>query len=287
MVCISSIEQAVIHSQNNQGGKYNDNQLAEFDLGTKTFVDRGLNALPKEVYGFSQYFTQIESLLYMIDPQDSMINVYQLSDRNLVTNYSVIPINVGQYGCLTSSSTQLFVIGGAATSSSNSLDSIQILNIQTKDWSEGPTMLRARERFSCIMHPSDSSVLFAIGGENNLHGYLKSIEKINIDSGTKEYINDLTVPLLDTRAISYGESIFVIGGYDNLYNVRDLVHIIEPNTGGVTVSDDLLAYGVYGVAAVAVNDTIYAFGGVVEPSNIVDTWMEYKMYVLRYFADNQ
>merc|ERR1712228_611367 len=155
----------------------------------------------------------------------------------------------------------------------------------------GPDLQSPRSDLSCAVHPTDDSILFAIGG---FYGgtYLSSIEKVDIAASITEYVGSLTFELIQTRAVAYNEMIYILGGIfrdvvdaELIEDIHDCVHILDPNTGLVSLWDEELAYGVYGSAAITVNNNIYMFGGMSQVSDRemrelglesrVDKWMKY------------
>merc|ERR1712228_393136 len=155
----------------------------------------------------------------------------------------------------------------------------------------GPDLQSPRSDLSCAVHPTDDSILFAIGG---FYGgtYLSSVEKIDIAASTTEYVGSLTVEVIQTRAVAYDEMIYILGGIfrdvvdaELIEDIHDCVHILDPNTGLVSLWDEELTYGVYGSAAITVNNNIYTFGGMSQESDReirelglesrVDKWMKY------------
>ena len=261
------------------GGQDNPKQMTRFTVQSEQFSSYQLPeyTLPRDTMAYSSSFVQIGNQLYLIDRWIPMLNVYTMSNNLFVSNYSLIPAsNVGYTACLTGSSTHLFVVGGGE---SNAITTVQILDMQTRKWSVGPHMHSARSYLSCITHPTNSSISFAIGGYN-IGTSLSSIERIDIASFKSEYVDSLTQGLSRTRAIIYGELVYIIGGryYGGSDYAVKKVHTLDPNTGSVVVTTDRLAYGVYGMAAITVGNKMYAFGGRGDSSNL-DTWMKYTLYV--------
>ena len=204
-----------------------------------------------------------------------------MATGDFTSDWTSIPTDVGENGCLTSNTTHLFVVGGTNQSDNDtlaSLDTVQIIGIDTKQWSNGPTMLTPRAYLSCIVHPSDLSIIYAIGGDTGTD-VLSSIEAINVVQSTSEYVDSLTTTASDTRAVIFEESIYIIGGLDIDAGWRYLntVHVLNTDTGTVSLLPDSLPYTVASASVVAVNNVIYCFGG--QKYSGHDTWMKYQMYV--------
>lgn len=140
-------------------------------------------------------------------------------------------------------------------------------------------MISARSGLSCIAHPNNFDIVYAIGGAKAPTELLISIEEITIESGISEVIGDLSEPAMWTRAVVYLENIYVLGGVGSS-NYLDTVHIIETDTNTVSLLDDTLSYAVHSPATIAVNNVLYAFGGSINVDNVfADTWMKYTLYV--------
>ena len=259
-------------------------QLTEFDIETEVFADKGENILPKYTFGWGQFYTQIQEELYLIDPYGLQINIFNLEEQTFTISYTSIPLDVGDAACIASSPSNIFVSRGI---------NVQIFNLQTKEWSNGPSMKTMRARHSCIVHPNNDDVLYAIGGKDSL-GYVKSVERIDMQSSTSEYIGNLTDRVDSTSAVTYEQYIYIIGGHSFYMVVGaglelfDTVHIVDTQTDLITLAGNRLSYGVQSTAAITVNHVIYAFGGRTEDRYYpplgpgVDTWMKYTLYVNAY-----
>eukprot|EP01083_Nonionella_stella_P139855 427523_1 len=270
------------------GSNPNPNQLVEYKIDSNVFIDHGASALSNSLSCSSQCSTQMDNKLYIITWYSAQsLSIYNMATNTFTPDWAApFPIEVNHYACLTSSFPYLFVVGGyrnfgASPIDYHYMDTIQILHVETKQWTDGPVMLTKRGRFSCAMYQDE---LYAIGGVygDSAGEYLSSIEKINIQSKSSEYIGNLIGPAESTRAVIYNDLIWVIGGLyrtSDSIMIRDTVHIIDPITANVSLSSERLIYPVDGVAAIVVNNVIYAFGGRHSDVNTLiylDTWMEYE-----------
>eukprot|EP01084_Bolivina_argentea_P107497 192194_1 len=244
-----------------------DESLVEYIISKNNITDHGA-ALPTDLYGNSQFYTQIDETLYMIDPLIFAISSYDLNTN--VFNYEAfVPIGRTKQ-CLAGVANNLFVLGGYTHKTTYS--NFQIFNISSQEWSSGPDMLYNRHGFTCNVHPITEE-LYAIAGfetqltKNPVQRYYRSeIEKINISSIkniTNEAWIQLPQPLFpgyQVRSVVFEDYIFVIGG---LYNDNKRIHIQSINcvTGEVTTEAAFLNYGVSKAGAIIANELLYVFGG--------------------------
>eukprot|EP01084_Bolivina_argentea_P204029 348386_1 len=250
-------------------------QMIEYDVQQNIFVDNGVSALNDKTYGSGQYYNQIGNLLYIIDSTNTeninkTLTVFNLESKTFDHPYwngIDSQIAAAYDGCIASSNDRIFIFGGKDNNNAF-LGIVQILYLSTNAWSSYTlTMNQERNEFSCIVHqPTDT--LYAIGGNECNNCYLSSIEKIkiiNIENEAWQYnINSLSSPAKGTRSVIYGNSIFVVGGYywstQDRDNYLNTVNIIDAISGTVSLGDSL-AFGAQGIAAIIVNNILYAFAG--------------------------
>eukprot|EP01084_Bolivina_argentea_P204255 348794_1 len=248
-------------------GHVNNYQMVQYDIETNNFVDNGISSISKPIVGGSQFYTQINHILYIIDNIGDKVLIYNMETKIFINNI-FIDTNVGIYGCLTSSTEYLYIIGGY-NQIDNNLNTLQILNISSNEWLSGmPTMQQDRIRLSCILHPS-SNKLYAIGGFGKFPAnYLDSIEVISVldDITSNQWTynnNTLMTETADSRAIIFKDEIWVIGGnyFDNPTSYYlSSTQIINIYSGKVSFGEELI-YGVENTAAIMIDDIIYVFGG--------------------------
>eukprot|EP01084_Bolivina_argentea_P294135 506027_1 len=246
------------------GLHYHSQQLVSYDTDSNNFTAFGDPILPNDVYGYGQYYTQINDMLYMVNPSGSWLDQFNMNNQKF-SKFSgpEIPVNVDNTACLTSYKNYLIVLEGYT---------VQVMNVGLTTWlSDVPSMQVYRQAFSCIAH---NNYLYAIGGSTN-GGTDKfdSIEKLNlndIDNIEHEhwiFIDNLNAKMDATRAIIFENNIMVIPGQGcGLYCID--INIIDTNTGIVTVNGKL-NYSVGWTAAIIVNEILYAFGGYNQQFNAV------------------
>eukprot|EP01084_Bolivina_argentea_P178212 308066_1 len=244
------------------GGLNNNNQLTLFDTITKNITDVGQDAFSYNVYGSSQFYTQINYTFYWIDGDSGSKIIAHDFVQKTYESITIIPNNVGHYGCLASNADMLFVAGGKFASVS--IATFQIYNISSNIWISGDSMQQPRRDFCCIVHPITNS-LYAIGGWVD-GSALASVEKILIDSIVNQhwqYIENLTYRSEWTRAIVHKEYILVIGANYYFQNTEQYISLIQK----INVINDQISSGGYlhyalsDTAAIIVDSRIYAFGG--------------------------
>eukprot|EP01084_Bolivina_argentea_P178207 308054_1 len=268
------------------GGHYNQRQITEYHIATNSMIDQGQNELSINVWGNSQYYTQIDRLMYWINGDSgSNISVYDLQNKQFFPGQITdIPTTVTSVGCLASSSSDnlLFVVGGY--NGSHTLATLQIYNLSSGEWFFGADMIYARYRHACIVDPKHDK-LYAIGGSltpggggtsfvetilvTDILSDLKSTNLVGAQwSSNPPLFQDIIYPIAVLRT----NYIYIIGGvwYCSglncpYYKLEKAVQIINCNDGSVTVGPRL-NYAIYLPAAINVNHKIYVFGGVVSVS---------------------
>eukprot|EP01083_Nonionella_stella_P064401 167774_1 len=234
------------------------NQAVKFDLLSLTITDLGMDYLPFGLDGTSKYYTQINHLFYAID---HVSNPSHIIGYNLITKHesNTKPMSqyVGLYGCLSSMDDLLFVIGGY---DGVALSSTQIYNTSSQNWTIGPPMNKARRYHTCVVDWIDS-VLYAIGGWSSTAA--STVERISIhmmllsEANTSwNYIQSLSegVPAASSLMVPSTHQIFVFFGYSSAP-----LQIIDCDSGTTASLSEQST--MYGVAALFVSNTIYAFGG--------------------------
>ena len=72
------------------------------------------------------------------------------------------------------------------------------------------------------------------------------------------------------------------GGYledDGEPKAVDTVHVLDPITGQITLSENKLPYGAYGIASIVIDNALYLFGGTKIGGAASAAWMKYTLYV--------
>eukprot|EP01083_Nonionella_stella_P236914 831616_1 len=252
------------------GGNNERNALVELNIATHSVTDHGKHALiESETDGAAQYWSQQGPIVYIIHEEGSIcfFNIYDMRTRQYTTNWKGITFltGVGDDGCLASSALFLYVTGGDP----DGLDALQVLSLTTYSWITNPlppTMQQRRQHHSCVLH---NDYLWAFGGQwtpiKNQNDELASNERIrttgDITQNTWNYINPFSKAIEHHRAVAYQDTIYVIGGNDADSNENDFVHLVDANTGEVTVSPDRMQSVSQLGAPIIVDSTLYVFGG--------------------------
>eukprot|EP01083_Nonionella_stella_P149100 473090_1 len=136
--------------------------LIRYDIDSNFFTDYNTTALSNGVYGWGNFYTQIDNILYMIDAVDgNKLSTFNVNTAQFIYYYQHIDIpNTVADGCLASVDDALFVLGQLSN-----LQSVQILNLTTNTWIVSPEidyLSQDRDSASCIVHPYNNA-LYAIG----------------------------------------------------------------------------------------------------------------------------
>eukprot|EP01083_Nonionella_stella_P107184 310197_1 len=249
------------------GGHDNLRQVTEYIISEDTFIDHG-TPLTCAVHGYGQYWTQIDHILYIKQWDNDAIDIFDMNTKAFTTRYITnVPKNTGQWACLASSQTQLFVVGGTF----NAINDVSVYDLLTAQWlSNVPPMQSSRASGTCIIHPT-TNALYAIAGFKTSTTKTSSIETIEINDiqlKTWTYIQPLSQALAYTRCVAHKNTIYVIG--NDVANRK--VHTINVLTNEVTVSPDETPLELTDVAPIVVDDMIYVFGGYSWSGGEVDTW---------------
>ena len=250
-------------------------QLIRYEIDQAIFIDDGTKGINVSTYGYGQFYTQMDEIMYAISPIGDRINVYNLRTSNFSSDnsYPSIPINVQQRGCLASDSVTktLFITGGSLSA----INALQILDLESYSFIvSDQNMSDNRRDHACIVDEIDG-YLYAIGGSDSRGGGVNSIERISSDYVTNaswEFFNGILSAKGGTlRCIMYKHKIYIVsGGSIGVY-----VNIIDIEAGIVLRSDDLLFYAQYGAAAIIVKNRIYAFGGFGSGLGYLSMWQYY------------
>eukprot|EP01083_Nonionella_stella_P002261 6499_1 len=261
------------------GGYYEGNALVEFDIATHSVTDHGKRAImASKTDGAAQFWSQQGPILYIID--DTVFSIYDMHTRQFTANWKGITFltGVGDDGCLASSALFLYVTGGDP----DGIDTLQVLRLTTYSWITNPlppTMQQRRQHHSCVLH---NDYLWAFAGQwtpDKKNFEIANNERIlatgDIAQNTWNYIDPLTVAIESHCAVAYQDIIYVIGGRDGDLTSFDFVHLVDANTGEVTLSPDRMqSPNQYG-APIIVDSTLYLFGGFELPSGSMSTEWQY------------
>eukprot|EP01084_Bolivina_argentea_P109045 194912_1 len=252
------------------GGHENDFQMLFYNISNNSITDYGTLPHNMSAFGHGDYYTQINHMLYWIEPIRSNIIAYNIINNTLNAT-TPMETFITNGACLTSINNTVFVLGGKSQSG-DPLNSTQIFNLSSHTWwdsSEIPEMIFARSHHTCIVDPLYNK-LYAIGGDLGdpigISAFVEvlSIENIiNISNQVWKFSENLIYPTMSARAVIYHNIISIIGGVysdPHWYQILSEIQVIDCNTGSVSIGGNL-NYGVATTSIVIVNDIIYAFGG--------------------------
>eukprot|EP01084_Bolivina_argentea_P033486 61932_1 len=137
------------------GGFNKKRQQTIYDINTDSFVFyRSLFLSNKnKVFGTAQFWTQIESNLYILDDlnqQNNKISVLNMETNTFISEFVSIPVTLSDgigRACITSSSDSIFINGGI--SDQITMKSTYVLHIPTMLWGVASPMQTARRSHSC------------------------------------------------------------------------------------------------------------------------------------------
>ena len=230
-------------------------------------------------HGFITYFTQInETTVYTMNGDGESINVYNLQTLSYWDLGTTLPINVGtplNTGCLASSETpspRLFITGPVTN--------LQVLSLADMQWTTSnssnsslPSMIAARQRQGCIVA---NDKLWIIAGK--LGKTVEVINTTNIANETWQEIGNVSCNLVIMGVTAVDLTVFVVGGYcSNAPTGRsDTVYTIDAVTNNISAYEYSLPDATI-IPVVAIDNTIYGFGGQTCGSCLDNTWLTLNM----------
>eukprot|EP01083_Nonionella_stella_P226279 803761_1 len=101
------------------GGNPAERSLISYDIDSNLFTDYTATALSDYVWGWGDFYTQIDDILYMIDPLGNKLSTFNVKIAQFTYHYQNIdiPHEVSESGCLASIDDALFVLGAGPTPS--------------------------------------------------------------------------------------------------------------------------------------------------------------------------
>eukprot|EP01083_Nonionella_stella_P086947 241725_1 len=253
------------------GVKYTSgyHHVTEYMIHSDSFHDMGPNLLNTSLKGYSQFWTQQQESLYIIEWNTSTFGVFNMRNKTYTSQWKGIqfPTHVDEYGCLTSSNTHLYVVGGGSIS----IDTLQTLHLSTLQWiMDSPSMILARNQHACIAH---SNYLWSFAGRGSA-GFTKNNERISttdITQNTWAAVEPFPNTVDGIRAVIGADGIYLIGGLSDGSNYWDTVYIMDFDGTAMTLSSNRLVYPIQYAGIILVHDIIYVFGG--RNPSVIDTWM--------------
>lgn len=257
--------------------------MVTYSIENDTFTDFGSQALSDRDedgtygYGTGIFYSQLHDTLFRIGYSGQHIHVYDLQSLSYDVLDEPIPTAVSYGACLASGdspSRRLYVTGGIEYIdywTSTAMSNLQILELNTTEWTDGVDMTYARQQHGCIVV---NDWLWTIGTST----HFERVNTVDIYSATEwetmGYIDEKY--LRSFGIVAVGDFIYVIGGYlSDCKCVKNIMYIIDTNDGNVQSVP--MNFSVYGMAVVAVNDIIYGFGGAHEYGVATSGWAQYNL----------
>eukprot|EP01083_Nonionella_stella_P138691 422115_1 len=263
------------------GGARYPQRFAIFKNGN--YLNGGQYFLHNGTSSYSQHYTQLNNELWMLRLGGGGFIKANTHTHQVTYPLIDIPTNVASGGCLTSIENHLIVIGSGTTSSLNPpTNAVQIYNINDSIWLDNvPQLKDDRIYLSCTVL---NHKVYAIGGWGlNPSGWYHTIEVLDIANISSKIFTDwyyfsgsLRTARGETRAVSYGTNIYVIGGDDDSvpFGYAADVNRIDTVTGQCDGVGYLL-YVVEGPMPIVIGNKLYVFGGyssIDGASNYYDTY---------------
>eukprot|EP01083_Nonionella_stella_P221471 791191_1 len=231
-------------------------------------------------FNWGQYWTQQDDIVYVAQPDlysgPGYIQSLDLATLVYSARFATVLHDIGAsfhgYYCLASSTDYIYVTGAYRIQNSNLL---QVLQISTGQWTVGNRMNVGRLYHSCVVY---GSFLYVFGGHvrtvgsRNVHTInLTSTERIDINQITSQnwsYAVPLIQAVIQSRAVSCGDKLFVLGGRgpDGYVN---LAQIIDPLTQ--SISTQTMPYAVIAMGLICLEPDVYVFGGQLQIDSVVDS----------------
>eukprot|EP01083_Nonionella_stella_P300047 1022293_1 len=244
------------------GGFQDSHGFIEYDMDANKFTS--INNSPIDGFQLSQdqqFYTQQGDILYMFKDNLAltMFNLATLTFTHAA--YLAFETNIGGLSCLTSSSEFVYVVGGRNLA--DYITTVQVLILQTQQW-RVTNMNQARAYHTCTVN---NNYLYALGGYDGSN-FVHNTERMQADltgirSHNWEDSVPLQIPVIYTRALSYGNRIFVLGGSYNSRKI-DTIQIIDTASG--TLSFNTLPVALSSMGAQIIDSKIYLIGGKLDGS---------------------
>eukprot|EP01083_Nonionella_stella_P308094 1085603_1 len=250
------------------GGYDYNSQAMTYDTTTLQFTDLGQNALSGSIFGGkAQYYTQQGTIIYMIDRDGYDLNIYNMATDQFTSAWHALDSPVGSAGCLASTSSHLYVTGG-----DYSHIQLQVFSLSTHQWlSNAPDMKAERRRGACIV---ENGYLWAFGGDIDTN---ERIQVAGIISNSWAYVDPLSETLSKIRCASWSNTIYIIGGENDLYEAKTYVHVMDAITGSIRqLSDDMPAINEWS-SPIVIGDILYVFGGFYPGGTLMNYYAYYTL----------
>eukprot|EP01083_Nonionella_stella_P300046 1022288_1 len=235
------------------GGNVGQTTLTKYSIDFNTFSTIEPTPLTSPLNSNSQFWTQQDDIVYMMSTLTSLA-AFDLATLTYSESLTFVPQHPGPYPCLASSMDYLYVTGG-----SSQPDVLQVFQISTGQWTQPINRMSAgRYYHSCVVH---QSWLYVFAGYGEYASWLTSTERINTSEITRRlWQNSATLShaTVNSRAISCGNQLFVLGGF-NTQGTLNTAQLINPLAQ--TTSVQYMPYAVEGMGSVCFEQDVYVFGG--------------------------
>eukprot|EP01083_Nonionella_stella_P047431 126922_1 len=237
------------------GGYRKTRQVTEYQWTTASYTVKQSDVLNEDIHGTAQFWAQKQHILYLIQPTGDAIATYDMQTEQLTTDVYTIPTDVTSGGCLAATDHHLYVIGGYHYTH---LDTVQILDFSTEEWTNGPSMRQTRTGPACITH---NDYLWAFGGIRETN---ERIRMKNISQNAWDYIDSFSHVVDALRCVAWEETIYIIGGQCKNCGGEefwDTVETVDSVTGTITTLSDAPPYPSAWTSPIIVDGILYVFGG--------------------------
>eukprot|EP01083_Nonionella_stella_P186440 682449_1 len=238
------------------GGYRKTRQVTEYQWTTASYTVKQSDVLNEDIHGTAQFWAQKQHILYLIQPTVNAIATYDMQTEQLTTDVYTIPTDVTSGGCLAATDHHLYVIGGYHYTH---LDTVQILDFSTEEWTNGPSMRETRSALACITH---NDYLWAFGGQRETS---ERISMNPISQNAWQYIDSFQHEVDALRCVAWEETIYIIGmrcrsncGGKEFWA---MVKTVNSVTGISTKLSDAPPYPSAWTSPIIVDGILYVFGG--------------------------
>ncbi|KAH1155390.1 hypothetical protein GLYMA_18G207500v4 [Glycine max] len=174
---------------------------------------------------------------------------------------------------------KIFAVGGG-----NGVDcfsDVEMLDLDIGRWIPTRSMLEKRFALSAV---ELNGAIYAIGGFDG-NDYLRSAERFDPREHSWTKIPNMNVKRGCHSLVVLNEKLYALGGFDGDKMVPS-IEVFDPRLGAWTMGEPMNHCRGYS-AAVVVKESIYMIGGVKVGENIVDTYIHYRLRIIRKVRDGR
>lgn len=268
----------------------NDNNF-QFEYNETYLRHLGNN---KGEYGMHYYSQMNATTLFTIEETGDYIHVYNLNALSFrrMDNIKSIPNTVGDAACLASSevpSPRLYITGGVHWDNDSQkhwdhtapFQYFQILALDDYTWTNESEMYYGRYSHGCVVV---EDTLWVMGTVPRI----ETFDVTNIENGewTVQTEFQLDDRLIDIGVVAVSHYIYVVGGWIGDYDSgggHNSADVYRIDTKSKSISTETLPYAVSALAMIAVDDTIYGFGGLKaagtwDSGTMRNSWITYEQF---------